>query len=373
MHVVVVGTGGAGAMAAWRLARRGHRVTVLERFRVDHDYGSSYGDSRIVRRVYPDALYTALMRDAYRLWADLMRESGSERLLVQSGGLFFGRADDAQIVAAERALVEAEVPFRRLDSAEAGTAFPAFRFSPDEVGLYEPSMGYARASLAVQSAVELARRAGAEIRQECAAAAIEPEGSGVCVRLEAGGAVSADAAVLSVGPWAAPVLQQFGLHPPLTVTRQAYLHLLPQRYQERFLPERFPVWIDAGANAYGFPQIGDLPGIKIALHEFGETVTPEGVERRLTDADRSAILAYARRRFPGSGESIAYEKVCLYTVTPDSDFIVDTVPGYPQILCVSACSGHGFKFTPLIGEMAALLTETGDAPWDLSRFRLSRW
>jgi len=373
MRVIVIGLGGVGAMAAWRLAAAGHQVTTLEQFRVDHDLGSSYGDSRIVRRVYPDAQYTRMMADAYQLWAQLMADSGDNGLFVQCGGLFFGPADNTDVIAAEQALRSGSVEYERLDARECMRRFPAIRLDPSEAALFEPSMGYARASLAVRAAANLARRLAAAIREECRVTAIEPEAECVRVHLATGERLEADRLVLAAGPWTASLLAPLGVHLPLAVTRQPYVHLEPSRNPELFRPGQFPVWIDAGANTYGFPQMGDVPGVKIGIHDFGVPATPDTVDRLLSEEDRDTALTYAARRFPLLGPKIAYEKVCLYTVTPDNDFIIDSLPGSERITFISACSGHGFKFTPLMGQIAADLCAGQANDRDLTRFRMSRF
>ena len=145
------------------------------------------------------------------------------------------------------------------------------------------------------------------------------------------------------------------------MTRQTYVYLKPEKNSGEWDAGRFPVWIDADANAYGLPRIASLiPGVKIGLHHHGEPTTPETVLRELTDADRAAIQDYAADRFPSLSPETTYEKVCLYTNTPDEDFIIDSAPGLPNTFIVSACSGHGFKFAPLIGEIASRLAT--DAP-----------
>src|SRR6185437_15389667 len=115
------------------------------------------------------------------------------------------------------------------------------------------------------------------------------------------------------------LLRPLGVELPVTVTRQPYVHLAPKRHPERFQQGQFPVWIDCGANAYGFPQLGDVPGVKIGIHDFGAPSDPATVDRAVRAADREAAIAYARRRFPDLGDRAVYEKVCLYTVTPDND------------------------------------------------------
>jgi monomeric sarcosine oxidase len=372
MRVVVVGVGGVGSMAAWQLAAAGHQVTALEQFAIDHDRGSSYGESRIVRRVYPNRLYTRMMGQAYEMWDRLMAESGDDRLFVRCGGLFFGPTAHAEMIAAEDALRQNGVPYERLDATECRRRHPAFSLDPSESALFEPSMGYARASEAVRAAVLLARRAGAEVRESCTVSGIEPGAQGATVHLATGETLEADRVIISAGPWTAPMLRRLGVELPVTVTRQAYAHLLPDRDIETFEQGAFPVWIDVGANAYGFPLLGDVPGVKIGIHDYGAATSPESVGRALDDADRGNILAYAKRRFQSLGSRISYEKVCLYTVAPDNDFVIDSIPGLPQMIFISACSGHGFKFVPLMGRIAAEYIEGRSETEELAPFRAAR-
>lgn len=375
MRVVIVGVGGVGAMAAWRLAQAGHEVVALERFRLDHDRGSSYGDSRIVRRVYPDALYTALMADAYALWDALQAQFPEEELIVRAGGIFCGPEDHPQVRAAQEALAASGVDHEVLTADACTRRFPAFALHPNEVAVFEPSMGYARASHCVCAATTLARRHGARIREETPVETVRAgrNGTGVEVTTQAGDSLSADRLLITAGPWTGPLLAQLGVQAPLVVTRQPYVHLQPARNAADFEIGRFPVWIDAAANAYGFPRLGDVPGVKIGIHNLGETTTPETVDRAVREEDRTIVRRYAAMRFPWLSAEVVYEKVCLYTNTPDEDFIVDAVPGLSDAFVISGCSGHGFKFTPLLGRIAADLVAEVPVPYDLSRFRLARF
>src|SRR5581483_7978883 len=288
MRVIIIGVGGVGAMAAWRLAKAGQEVIALEQFRLDHDRGSSYGDSRIVRRVYPDPLYTALMADAYALWDELMAEARDDGLIVRAGGLYFGVAAHPFVTTAVAALAASGVEHEVLSPQECARRFPAFALRPEEIGIYEPSMGYARASRCVLAAANLARQHGAQIREETPVAGIEagPNGAGVRVTTQSGDTLTADRLLLTSGPWIGPQLAQLGVHVPLTVTRQPYVHFAPARHAEAFEAGAFPTWIDAGDTIfYGFPRLGDLPGVKIGRHDFGPATTPETVDRTVNAAD----------------------------------------------------------------------------------------
>jgi glycine/D-amino acid oxidase-like deaminating enzyme len=155
--------------------------------------------------------------------------------------------------------------------------------------------------------------------------------------------------------------------------RKTYIHLEPAQHHENFEASRFPVWIDADSLAYGFPRLGEVPGVKIALHGGGDITSPETVDRAMHEQDRVALHEYATRRFPDLSRRVVYEKVCLYTNTPDEDFIIDAVPDLPGAFFIGGLSGHGFKFGPLLGEIAlALLTDT-PTPYDLSRFACTRF
>ncbi len=375
MRVIIVGVGGVGAMAAWRLAQAGHDVVALEQFRLDHDRGSSYGDSRIVRRVYPDALYTSLMADAYRLWSDLEAQSEEEALFVRSGGIYCGAATNPKVQGAMQALESSGVAHEVLDPAACARRFPAFPLHPEELAVYEPSMGFARASRCVRVAALLAQQHGAQLREQTVVVGLEAgaNGTGVRVTTQAGEILEGERLLLTAGPWAGPRLAELGVKVPLVVTRQVYFHLAPAQHADDFEAGRFPVWIDADANTYGFPRLGDLPGAKIGLHDLGDITTPENVDREVRESDREAARRYAAARFPWLSPEIVYAKVCLYTNTPDEDFIVDAVPCLPDAFVISGCSGHGFKFTPLLGQIGADLATGAEVPYDLSRFRLARF
>ncbi|RYG67971.1 N-methyl-L-tryptophan oxidase [bacterium] len=372
MRILIIGAGIVGAMTAWRLAKAGHEVEVFEQYGLDHDRGSSYGDSRVVRRVYADPFYTALMADAYPLWEDLQEQVGQE-LFAKVGGIFFGPADHPDIREAENALAVSGVEYERLDAPECARRFSAFRMREGEVALFEPSMGYVRASRCVRAAVDLATKLGARFHFESAIHSVRAFGAGVGVVTESGEAFGGDRLLICAGPWTGPLLANLGIVSPLQVVRKTYLHLEPQRNAADFEVGRFPVWIDADSLAYGFPRLGEVPGVKIAFHGGGEVVTADEVKRGMGEEERLEFLDYAAQRFPDLSARVSYEKVCLYTNTPDEDFIVDRVPGLDNAFVMGGTSGHGFKFGPLLGEIGMGLLTGGTVLYDLSRFSIDRF
>ncbi|MBW3624491.1 MAG: N-methyl-L-tryptophan oxidase, partial [Armatimonadetes bacterium] len=324
----------------------------------------------IIRRVYPDRFYTRLMDAAYPLWEELQREAG-EDLLIRTGGLFFGPEDHPEMIAVRDALDANHVSYDVMDAEAARRRFPAFRLYPGEIGIYQKDGGFLNASACVRTNLSVAASHGAEIRTSTPVERIEPGPESIAVPTADGSTLHADRVIVAAGPWMRELLSPF-VTLPLVVTRQAYCHFEP-RTPAPFEVGRFPIWIDFGTNVYGFPHERTTPGVKVAGHSHGAAVDPHAVHREVEESDREPLRAYCRERLPDLSPAIIYEKVCLYTNTPDEDFIIDHLPGEDRVTIMSCCSGHGFKFTALMGRIAAWRA-TGEAvPWDMSRFRLSRF
>lgn len=373
MKVAVIGIGGTGSAALRFLSKAGHEAIGFEQFHLGHDRGSSHGESRIIRYAYPDAFYTGLMRDAYPLWEALEADAG-EPLFMRCGGLAIGSAENADHDAIAESLAVHGVPYEDLTPREARTRFPAFRLRSGERVLYQADAGFLRSTRCVVANARLAQAAGATIREGTAVQAIEPRGNGgVLVRTGAGEALPFDGAIVTAGSWMGTLLPRLGL--PLTVTHQEVVYLRVAGASEPFLPDRFPIWIDVDTLTYGFPIDGRIDGVKIGWHHRGEVVDPDRPPRGPAEGAIRRVVAYAADRFPGLSSEATYAQTCLYTNTPDEDFILDQVPGAP-IWLVSGCSGHGFKFTVLLGKMAAALAVgSAEAParQDLARFALARF
>lgn len=370
-RIAVLGAGGVGSAAARFLARDGHDVTVVEQFEPDHDRGSSYGASRIIRKTYTDGFYTALMTEAYPLWDELEREAG-EPLFARTGGLFFAPADHPELAAIRRALGDNGVPFEELDPASCARKFPGLRLLAGESGVFEREAGFLHASACVRANLRLAAARGARVRSKTAVEALEPRPSGITLVLAGGERLEFDRVVVAAGPWTARLLARF-VPLPFTITRQPYCHFEPDVPVEEFGVGRFPVWIDFATNFYGFPHDGRTPGVKVAWHETGLPTDPDRVDRELHESDREPLRRYCAQHLPGLSPRVRFEKVCLYTMSPDKDFVVDQLPGEPRVTLVGGLSGHGFKFTVLLGRIAAWMAAGQKVPWDLSRLSRARF
>lgn len=369
MKVAVIGIGGTGSAALRFLAQRGHQATGFEQFEVGHDRGSSHGHSRLIRYTYPDNLYTAMMADAYPLWGALEREAGEE-LLVRCGGVFFGPCDDAAMQATEAALLANGLAYDKLDSVAAEERAPALRLREDEIALFQSDSGFLRSTQCVLANARLAKTHGALIHENSIVRQVVQHGSEVLVRTGEAEQLF-DGVIVTAGAWMHSLFADLQL--PLRVTRQEIVYLGIARHSKYFGPGTLPVWIDAGANYYGFPDDSQIEGVKLAAHTLGEETNPDHVRRERDDAVIARARDYASQRLPDLSSTVTHSQVCLYTNTPDEDFIIDRMPDAPGVWLVSGCSGHGFKFTILLGHIAATLATGGAYARDLSRFSLQRF
>ena len=368
--VVVAGVGGMGSATLLHLARRGARVLGLERFDIPNTRGSSHGATRIIRLAYFESpAYVPLLRRAYELWAELERAQG-ETLLVQNGCLDIGQVTGDVFAGAERSAREHDVPVERLDARELMRRFPGFRVPDGFEALLDPAGGFLLPERCVVAHVQQALAAGAVVRARERVLGWEPEADGIRIRTERG-EVLAGKLVLSAGAW----LEQLGAAPPgvLVPERQALAWFRPQR-PELFTPERCPVWIidDADGHWYGFPEYG-IPGFKLGkMGHLRERIDPDAYEREPGPADEALLRGFTERWFPEAAGPTMSLTTCLFTNTADEHFVIDLLPQDERVVVVSPCSGHGFKFSSVVGEIAADLALDGMTRHDIGFLRLAR-
>ncbi|MFE7129551.1 N-methyl-L-tryptophan oxidase [Streptomyces sp. NPDC057638] len=359
--VIVLGLGGMGSAAAAHLARRGARVLGLERFGPAHDRGSSHGGSRITRQSYfEDPAYVPLLLRAYELYEVLERETGLE-IATLCGGLMAGRPDSRTVAGSLRSAERWDLPHELLDAREIRRRFPTMTPADDEVGLYEARAGLLRPENTVTAHLRLAARHGAELRFQEPAMGWEAAADGVRVTT-ARGAYTAGHLVICPGAWAPQLLADLGV--AFLVERQVTHWFQPDGGVGPFLPERHPIhiWEDAdGVQSYGFPAIdGPGGGVKAAFFRAGRECTPETIDRTVRDAEVRALADHVRARLPRLPGTHLTAVTCMYTNTADEHFIIAGHPAHPGAATV-ACgfSGHGFKFTPVVGEILADLALDG--------------
>ncbi|WP_171162565.1 N-methyl-L-tryptophan oxidase [Usitatibacter palustris] len=369
--VAIVGLGAMGTAALSALARRGARVVGIERFAPGHDKGSSHGRTRVIRLGYMEhPSYVPLLRRTYELWPELEAASG-RKLLHLTGIAEIGPPDGSVVPNTLLASRTHDLPHEVLKAGALMERFPAFRIPDDYVGVVQPDGGFVEAEAAIEAQVALAKAAGAEIRIGTRVDSIERRSKGV--RLAIGeDVIEADQVIVCAGAWVKRLLPDLPVQ--LRVTRQVLAWFQPLD-DALFTSSRFPVFLLENRHGihYGFPPHGDAT-VKIAKHHHAdEAVEPEGYDRTVSAGDEAMIRAAIADHIPAANGRLAAAKTCLYTVTPDGDFIIDRMPGAPDIIVASPCSGHGFKFAPVIGEILADLATTGTTRHDITRFGLARF
>ena len=354
-EVVIVGAGVMGAAAAWQIARRGDRVTVVEQFEDGHDRGSSHGASRIFRLGYPDPFWVRLGCEALEVWHELEQEAGLG-LIVSTGSVDHG--DAAQVTEVLAAMDAEGVPVELLTPAVAQERWPGMRFEGSVV--FQPGGGRIAAGAARLAMIEQAQRNGAKFVWDQAVKAVEPDGEGARVVLD-DLALDVDVVVVAAGAWCAGLLQDLAPIPPLRVTQESVFHFLPAE-----TPSWWPSFIhhEGGMTIYGLETPGE--GVKLAEHHTGPQVDADTRDGMVDPGSRERIVQFVEQWMPGLVPVPATETTCLYTTTPTEDFVLDRVG---PVVVASPCSGHGFKFAPLVGRMIADVVDGADAP---ERFRFAR-
>ncbi|MDQ4136150.1 MAG: N-methyl-L-tryptophan oxidase [Pseudomonadota bacterium] len=369
--VIVAGVGGMGSATCWQLARRGLRVLGVERFDIPHAMGSSHGQNRIIRLAYYEhPSYVPLLRRAFALWREAEAASG-ENLLFVTGGIDAGLENGRVVAGSLASCAEHGLPYELLSARELAARFPGWRLPQDMVGVVQPNAGFVASERAIMAHARMALDAGADIRAREALVSWEITGAGTVAVTTTRGRYEAGRLILSTGAWIADHVPD--LKGKAVPERQALGWFRPLA-PDHFRLGRFPVGVvDSGQRPiYVFPEWG-VPGFKIGVyHHLGETGHADALSREPNDADEAVLREAMRAYFPEANGPTLSLTCCLFTNTPDEHFVIDTLPGAPQVIVASPCSGHGFKFSSVVGEILADMAADRSSPLDLSFFRLDR-
>jgi sarcosine oxidase len=340
--VIVVGAGAMGSATAWWLARWGVDVVLLERFEAGHQRGSSHGSTRIFRLAYPEPTYVEMARQALPLWREIEAEAGTE-LLVTTGGIDYG--DPASVQLITDCLVHTAVGHEIVGAHEAAQRWPGFVF--DGPVLYQPDAGRLAADAAVGALQVRAQIHGAWMRFEEPVGALVAEAEDRVTVTTDVDQYRAAAVVVTAGAWVGDLVAGLVDLPALTVTREQVFH-----FPSRIGGGDWPSYIyHGGPFIYGLQAPGD-EGVKVAEHHAGAVTTADARSFDIDEVGQERIIRHVRARMPGLEPMPASASTCLYTNTPDESFIVERLG---PVVVGSACSGHGFKFVPLIGRRLAEL------------------
>jgi len=380
--VAVVGLGAMGAATLYQLARRGVDVVGVDRFIPPHALGSSHGETRITRvAVGEGEAYVPFVLRSHEIWRELEQATGQE-LLNECGlltmaprGVRTGHHGKIDFLNRTAGVATAQgIPHERLDSAAIAARFPAFMLEGSEEGYFEPGGGFVHPERCIAAQLQEAARLGARIITGRTVLGLEREGAGLLIETD-GGPIHADQVVVAAGAWTGGLLG--APFRPVMVPRRQVLHWLPLVDETPFRPDRCPayIWMHGARPEdyfYGFPALPGTAEVKVASEQYAAESDPDALDRTVAPAEAEAMFTeHTRGRLRGAG-SPTRGAVCMYTVTPDSGFVIDRHPANPRVVVVSACSGHGFKHSAGIGDAVAALVAEGRSSIDLAPFRFDR-
>jgi sarcosine oxidase len=374
--VIVIGVGSMGSAACAFLAERGCTVLGLEQFEIVHEKGSHTGQSRIIRKAYfehPD--YVPLLERSYQNWSQL-ESNTKEKVYHKTGIVYFGSPDSETISGIKSAAFLYDIPLERLSPEDCKERYPAFRSPPNFEIFFEPEAGFITPEDSIRLYSELAVARGAVIKTNEAVKDWKKDSAGIRVTTDKG-EYYADKLVITAGSWTSKLLPEF--QSTLTVRKQLLAWVKPPT-ETQFSAEKFPCWFVEDPHFgifYGFPLSQEYGlegprGLKIALHSPGTITDPDAVKIPATTPEE---VFYALDNYlPGAGKTVLDVKQCLYTYSPDANFIIDHLPGSDKRV-VLACgfSGHGFKFVPVVGEILADLAIQGRTQLPIDFLRLNRF
>jgi sarcosine oxidase len=382
---IIVGLGATGSAAVYQLAKRGNKVLGVDRFSPPHANGSSHGESRIIRQAIGEGeAYVPLVLRSYELWCEIESEARAELLTITGGltlehqnseAVMHGRPDflDQAIRCAEKF----NIRHRILETSDIRKRYPQFTVT-DERAYFEYETGFLRPGLCIGAQLDLARKHGAAVHTDEIVVSIGSDGdSGVTVNTSRG-AYFAEKVVIAAGSWIGRFLPLSCAHLFKVYRQVMYWFEIREDHRSAFAPPDFPIfiWIFGKGGEFGFYGFPTLDGksIKIATEQFTSTVDPDHVQRAVSSAEEQAMYKdYVEGRLPGISDRCGAAASCLYTVTPDSNFVIDVHPDDDRIIIASPCSGHGFKHSAAIGEALAEQVIDGKSKIDLSSFSLKRF
>ena len=368
---IVIGAGAMGSATLYHLAQRGIKALGLEQFYPNHELGSSHGFNRIIRLAYAeDPAYVPLLRRAYELWHELEQRVG-EQLMHITGGIDVGLPNSLTVEGSLRSCRTHHLPHEVLDMATLKQRFPGCDFPKELVAVFQPDAGFLLSERCVRAHVKAARDLGAEVHYQERMLQWEVGANDVRVRTDHD-IYRTDKLIITAGPWASSVVP---LLAHLAIPERQVMMWSKPLQPELFRPETFPVFILEVPEGllYGTP-IFEIPGFKIGrYHHLHQQVDPDSMDRECHPEDEKILRDAIRRYFPDADGPTLTLKTCIFTNSPDGHFIVDFHPDSPRVLVAAGFSGHGFKFSSVVGEVLSDFVVSGDTQRDISLFRLNRF
>ncbi|XP_030633638.1 peroxisomal sarcosine oxidase [Chanos chanos] len=370
---IVIGAGIQGSCTAYHLAKNQKKTLLLEQFVLPHSRGSSHGQTRIIRKSYPEDFYIHMMTETYQLWAQMEKEAGVQ--LFRRTGLLVLGPENGDYKKIKANLQQHKVPIVLLEKEEFNKHIPNMNLTPGDGALVDTTAGLLYADRALRSAQRLFQSYGGVIKDGQKVTDINP-GSVVTVAT-ASGTYRGRSVVITAGPWANTLLANVGLELPLQVVKINVCYWGEKVPGSYHISRRFPCFVQVESkeskhHIYGFPS-NEYPGLMKVCYHAGSETNPDFRDKQTDKTDIDIISRYIARCFPALEPIPAVVETCLYTNTPDTHFVLDRHPTHSNIIIGAGFSGHGFKFGPLIGKILYELS-MGQAPsYDLSPFRIARF
>jgi sarcosine oxidase len=367
--IIIIGLGAHGSSALYHLAKEGKKVLGIDRYTPPHEHGSSHGQSRIIRQAYHEnPVYVPFVRAAYTLWDELERETG-EKLLMETGGLLLGAEDTAVVSGAKLSADQHGLEYDYLSAGEVRQRFPAFCPADDTVAVWEKKAGILYPEKCIRAQIKGAVANGVSVHCNETVLGIKPEGESVEV-VTSKGRYKAGKVIVSAGAWIGALLPELRL--PLVIERQVVCWFTDKRGGGHLHPSAIPIYIweyEPGRMFYGFPDMGQ--GIKIGFHHGGRHIVADELKQDASAEEIDDITAIAGQ-YLSIDPVFRDSSVCMYTNTPDEDFILDVHPGCERIFVASPCSGHGFKFSSVVGKILSEWACERPLGFDLTPFSINR-
>ena len=347
-NTVVLGLGAMGSAALYHLALRGVPALGVEQFRLGHDRGSTHGPSRVFRPFYANPLYVEMARAAQDQWQELERRART-RLLRLNGQLVMAQPDNTTFQESLEVLRASNEPHDLLTRDQLAQRLPMMQLPPGATACWVPRAGFLEPDRALSILAAEARKAGAAIWDAQSVTEFNA-GNGHLELIAPDRRILCQRLICTAGSWTSSLLPD--LHLDLKVTRQQKFHFRSVDTSD-LQPDRVPVYTDYDLNYYGFPVWRGI--LNVADDNWGDFTDPDAVDRRADEETRVRMQEWVEALFPNRTWEHVQTETCLYTNTPDDDFILDRHPDIPNVVIGAGFSGHGFKFTPFIGELLVQL------------------
>ena len=374
--LIVIGFGGVGSATLYHAVKKGWNALGIDQFGPSHNKGSSHGQTRIIRKAYFEhPNYVPLAEEAFERWDELNNRHRTrpdiKPLLEPAGILQIGKPDSEVILGVQKAAAEHDLKLEQFSPDQIHQRLPILNVSPEHIGLFEPEAGFLRVEHCVAAHLAQAKKRGAELISDCSVVSWNASESGVEVETE-NGTYSARRLAICAGAWSRNFLSELGIELKVLAKQQNWYQI--DRVEQKYVNDFPAVFIeeDDGEQFYCLPEL-DSHGMKVCRHTGGEVVDDASrLDRELDQDDIKRNEAFMDRRFHHSKHRLVHHSMCMYTMSADGHFIVDTHPDHSNVAFATGLSGHGFKFTPVLGHRLVELLD-GSVDSNLEFLSLKRF